>query len=112
MPLQPFLPLSGRLADVLTCRLLPPVAAACRLLLQGVEAEELLVLTFSRKAQAEFQHRLRRDVPGAEAATVSTFHGWAWMVLRSHWREAGFERRPSILSSEDQQLAIMSDCLL
>jgi DNA helicase-2/ATP-dependent DNA helicase PcrA len=77
-----------------------------------VEAEDLLVLTFSRKAQAEFQQRLRRDVPGAEGATVSTFHGWSWLVLRSHWREAGFERRPTILSSEDQQLAIMQDCIL
>ncbi len=39
-------------------------------------AEELLVLTFSRKAAGEFKQRLLRHVPGAEAATVCTFHSW------------------------------------
>lgn len=82
------------------------------LLGQGVAAEEVLVLTLSRKAAGEFRERLLRHVPGAKAATVCTFHSWSWMVVWRHWREAGFERRPTILAAEQQELALMRDCIM
>ena len=119
-------------------------------LLQGVPAEEILVLTFSRRAAAEFRERLlRARVPSADAIEVATFHSWcgrdmhtrnmrvttaealgaggasaaltaplhslpanrSWAVLRQHWREAGFERPPSIAASEEQLLGVMRDCV-
>lgn len=79
--------------------------------LQGVPAEQVLVLTFSRRAQGEFAERLRQRVPGAEAATVSTFHAWSWHLMRRHWREAGYDRPPAVAAGEDQLLAVMRDCL-
>jgi ATP-dependent exoDNAse (exonuclease V) beta subunit len=66
-----------------------------------------LVLTFSRKAAGEFRARLP---PEAQEAAVSTFHAWAWQLLRRHWAEAGFPRRPAVLLPE-QELGIMRDCL-
>ena len=121
-------------------------------LLQGVPAEEILVLTFSRRAAAEFRGRLlRARVPSADAVEVSTFHSWcaldsvhahsqpahhhgcgigcrwccrcpdhapaspprrSWAVLRRHWREAGFERPPSVAASEEQLLGVMRDCVM
>lgn len=79
--------------------------------LQGVPAKQLLVLTFSRRAQSEFAARLRQRVPGAEDACVSTFHAWAWQLVRRHWREAGYARQPAVAAAEDQLLSVMRDCL-
>lgn len=79
---------------------------------QGVSPEQLLVLTFSRRAAAEFQQRLRQRVPTAEAATVTTFHSWSWALLRRQWREAGYARRPAIVAAEDQLAAVMRDCIV
>lgn len=133
-----------------TCDGFPPLHhSVCWTLAQGVAAEEVLVLTLSRKAAGEFRERLLRHVPGAKAATVCTFHSWcggwsqqpgslysaaacmrcalagsvhlrhcaampcrSWMVVWRHWREAGFERRPTILAAEQQELALMRDCIM
>jgi len=73
--------------------------------LQGVPAKQLLVLTFSRRAQGEFAARLRQRVPGGEDATVSTFHAWSWQLVRRHWREAGYARQPAVAAAEEQQSA-------
>ncbi|KAL4859415.1 DNA helicase II [Chlorella vulgaris] len=88
------------------------VARVRHILDQGVPPDQLLVLTFSRKAAAEFQDRLRRHVPGAaEAATACTFHAFSWLLIRHHWAEAGFGRRPSILAAEQQELALMTEAI-
>lgn len=88
------------------------VARARHILEQGVPPDQLLVLTFSRKAAAEFQDRLRRHVPAAaEAATVCTFHAFSWLLIRHHWAEAGFEQRPSVLAAEQQELALMREAI-
>lgn len=79
--------------------------------LQGVPAEQVLVLTFSRRAQSEFAARLQQRVPDAEQATVSTFHAWAWQLVRRHWREAGFARQPTVAAAEEQLVSVMRDCL-
>ncbi|PRW58291.1 DNA helicase II [Chlorella sorokiniana] len=78
---------------------------------QGVPAKQLLVLTFSRRAQSEFAARLQQRVPGADEATVATFHAWAWQLVRRHWREAGYARQPAVAANEDQLLSVMRDCL-
>lgn len=79
--------------------------------LQGVPAEQVLVLTFSRRAQSEFAARLQQRVPDAEQATVSTFHAWAWQLVRRHWREAGFAQQPTVAAAEEQLESVMRDCL-
>lgn len=79
--------------------------------LQGVPAKQLLVLTFSQRAQGEFAARLRQRVPGGEDATVSTFHAWSWQLVRRHWREAGYARQPAVAAAEEQLLSVMRDCL-
>lgn len=78
---------------------------------QGVPPEAVLVLTFSRKAAGEFGARLRGRLPGC-ATTVGTFHSWCWGLLRGHWREAGFSRRPSIAADEEQLLSLMRDVIV
>lgn len=90
------------------CSLLPSTLSVAPHTSQGVPAEQLLVLTFSRKAAGEFRARLPREAGGA---TVSTFHAWAWQLLRSHWAEAGYARRPAVLPPE-QEPGIVRQCLV
>ena len=101
----------GRAHAEVPRRISPSRQSPNRGALQGVPAEQLLVLTFSRRAQGEFAERLRQRVPGAGGATVSTFHAWSWHLLRRHWREAGFNRLPAVAAGEDQLLAAMRDCI-
>ncbi|KAL4431029.1 hypothetical protein ABPG75_006285 [Micractinium tetrahymenae] len=79
--------------------------------LVSVAAEAILVLTFSRKAQAEFQSRLA-PVPGASSITVSTFHAWAWQLLQRYWRVLGFARQPTLMEAEEQLQAVVRDSLV
>lgn len=55
------------------------------LIRQGVPARQILVLTFSRRAAAELEHRISQnlDRPVGDA-TASTFHSFAHRLLESH----------------------------
>lgn len=97
--------------------MLAPTNRPCRLAAhpshrQGVPPEEVLVLTFSRRAASEFRQRLRARVLTADGVAVETFHAWSWAVVARHWREAGFERPPSIAAAEEQLLGVMRDCIV
>lgn len=76
-----------------------------------MDPKNILVLTFSRKAQAEAQSRLA-SVPGLDGIGVHTFHGWSWQLVKQFWPELGFARPPTLLASEEQLLTLMRDCLV
>lgn len=69
------------------------------------------MLTFSRKAQAEAQSRLA-SVPGLSGVEVHTFHGWSWQLVKRFWQELSFARPPTLITSEEQLLALIRDCLV
>ena len=79
------------------------------LLDQGVDARNILLLTFTNKASKEMLVRVKelvkRDVSDLWGGT---FHSIGNRILRRHADDLGFERGFSILDSDDQK-ALMKD---
>ncbi|WP_405583097.1 UvrD-helicase domain-containing protein [Streptomyces sp. NBC_01190] len=65
---------------------------------QGLEAVEILVLTFSRAAARELRERISRHGERARRVRARTFDGWAYELLRqahpdADWATVGFDER-------------------
>lgn len=68
---------------------------------RGVAPEEILVLTFSRRAAADLRHRILDGIDRSIAdLAVSTFHSFAHRVLESSVDDAA--SRPSLLTGPEQ----------
>lgn len=69
---------------------------------QGVAPDELLVLTFARRAAEEMRERIGREAPDiARRAFIGTFHSYGLDLLRRHWQAAGLPPRPVLLDPVD-----------
>ncbi len=79
------------------------IQKVCNIVLGGIaRPEEVLILTFSRKAAGEIRGRIVGAVgDGADAITASTFHSFALSLLKSHGREfleeRGYRAFPSVM---------------
>lgn len=74
------------------------------LLDKGVEAGNILLLTFTNKAAREMLERVEQLVPGDIAGLWSgTFHSIGNRILRKHAEDLGFTRSFSILDRDDQK---------
>ncbi|MGJ8656140.1 MAG: ATP-dependent helicase [Akkermansiaceae bacterium] len=74
------------------------------LLDQGVEARNILLLTFTNKASREMTERVRELIPGdISDLWGGTFHSIGNRILRRHADELGFDRSFSILDRDDQK---------
>jgi DNA helicase-2/ATP-dependent DNA helicase PcrA len=74
------------------------------LLDQGVEARNILLLTFTNKAAREMTERVRTLVPHDVSALWSgTFHSIGNRILRRHAEVLGFTKSFSILDRDDQK---------
>ncbi len=74
------------------------------LLDQGVEARNILLLTFTNKASKEMLDRVRELIPGdVSDLWGGTFHSIGNRILRRHADELGFDRSFSILDRDDQK---------
>ena len=66
---------------------------------RGVSPAEILLLTFTRKASAEMLHRAGALLGHQNLGAVrgSTFHGFAFSLLKQYAGLLGFERGVSIM---------------
>ena len=76
-------------------------AVAERVQLRGVPAEQILVLTFSRRAAGELSARIARRLGlTTRESMVRTLHSYAYSVLRTQARGAG-EPIPRLLAADE-----------
>jgi len=74
------------------------------LLDNGVDAKNILLLTFTNKATREMLQRVESLLPADTSGLWGgTFHSVANRILRRHADKIGFERNFSILDREDQK---------
>lgn len=74
-------------------------ARIARLLLDGVPATSILVLTFTKEAVREMQTRIHSLIGFRESAglTVKNFHQLGLSMVGRHYNSAGFKSRPIIV---------------
>jgi len=106
---SPATPLSVR-AGAGTGKTSTMVERAVNLVTQyGLQADEILMVTFSNKAAAELRERVRPAFRGISThlPTTKTFHGLAYNWIRIYYKAAGFSRQPTILATTKQRITVM-----
>ena len=79
------------------------------LLDHGIDAREVLLLTFTNKAAREMTDRVRELVPhDTSALWAGTFHSIGSRILRRHAEDIGFTKSFSILDRDDQKSLLTS----
>ncbi len=84
------------------------------LLDHGIEARQVLLLTFTNKAAREMTNRVLELVPHVTSNLwAGTFHSIGSRILRRHAEDMGFTRSFSILDRDDQKSilsAVVANC--
>ncbi|MEE3089025.1 MAG: UvrD-helicase domain-containing protein, partial [Actinomycetota bacterium] len=72
----------------------------------GQSAEDVLVLTFGRRAAGEVRDRIAARIGGGLLPTVATFHSFAYGLVRAHAGAEQYADPPRLLSGaeEDQRI--------
>ncbi|MER6524854.1 ATP-dependent DNA helicase [Streptomyces sp. NPDC001508] len=73
---------------------------------RGADPERILVLTFSRRAALELRDRMARRVGAARAPRATTFHSYAYALVRAHQDTDLFVQPLRLLSGPEQDVTV------
>ncbi|WP_063837153.1 ATP-dependent helicase [Phaeacidiphilus oryzae] len=74
---------------------------------RGTPPDEILVLTFSRKAAVELRDRIAARIgAGAEAPQATTFHAYCYALVRAHQEPGLFSEPVRLLSGPEQDVMV------
>ena len=82
------------------------VEAVAARLDRGASPERLLVLTFSRKAAVRLRDRMALRVGAARAPRATTFHSYAYALVRAHQEAELFAEPLRLLSGPEQDVVV------
>ncbi|WP_063774312.1 ATP-dependent helicase [Streptacidiphilus rugosus] len=82
------------------------VEAVAARIAEGVPAEEILVLTFSRKAAVELRDRITARVGGGAVPQATTFHSFCYALLRAHQEPDLYAEPLRLLSGPEQDVMV------
>jgi DNA helicase-2/ATP-dependent DNA helicase PcrA len=77
---------------------------------RGLDARNVLAVTFTNKAAGEMGRRVEELLAGGRAPLIATFHGACVRMLRQHAAHVGLARTFTIYD-EDDRLGLVRECL-
>lgn len=78
---------------------------------KGVDAWNIMAITFTNKAAGEMRERVNRQVgAGADSIWVTTFHSTCVRILRRYADRLGYDNNFTIYDSDDQKSVIKDIC--
>ena len=104
-----------------------------RLILNGVAVEDILAVTFTKKAASQMKDKLKRELikainapetssvasemlkkqlSGVAGADISTIHSFCAKLLRTHFFDAGVSGEFKIIAGDDAESTALKNLLL
>ena len=73
---------------------------------EPLAADQVLGLTFGRAAADHWRDRVLARLPGVMAPTITTFHAFAWSIVRSHYDVLAYPRAPRLLTGVEEDARV------